>query len=89
MTETSFIKEPEYVVQKMSEFINVEDHIFLFERKNPYMEAILAPNCYSIKKKAIYLERLFCGLLSFDNVYKLFVWNEDLVESQQRLICFK
>lgn len=47
------------------------------------------PNTYILKKKANYLERLFCGLLSYDNVYKLYEWNEELVESGRRIIRFK
>jgi hypothetical protein len=68
---------------------NIEDHIFLYERKNPQMEYLLYSNTYLIKKKANYLERLLCGIITFDNVYKLYNWNEDLVESEERLIRYK
>lgn len=50
------------------------------------MEITFLPNAYVIKKKANYLERIFCSLITFDNVYKLFVWNEELVESGPRLL---
>ena len=50
------------------------------------MAALLHPNIYVIKKKANYLERIFCGILSFDNVYKLFLWNEELIEAGPRII---
>lgn len=69
-----------------TEISNIDDMIFMFERKNPLMEHMLLPNTYVIKKKANYLERIFCSLLAFDNVYKLFIWNEELVESGPRLL---
>jgi hypothetical protein len=39
-----------------------------------------------MKKKAVYTEKLSCGLLSFDNVYKLYELDEELVKSGKRLI---
>ena len=58
------------------------------EKKNPFMSKLLAKNTFVIKKKAVYLEKLCCGLTTFDNVYKLYNWNEDLVEADERLIRF-
>ena len=34
---------------------------------------------YVMKKKANYRERLTCGLLTFDNVYKVYEWDENTV----------
>jgi len=41
---------------------------------------------YVLKKKANYRERLTCGILSMDNVYKLYEWDEDTVAQGKRLI---
>lgn len=42
-----------------------------------------------MKKKANYLERICCSLISFDNIYKLYEWDENTVEKGIRLIKFK
>jgi hypothetical protein len=40
------------------------------------MHELYFPDTFVIKKKANYRERILCGFLSVDNVYKLFEWNE-------------
>ena len=61
----------------------------MYERTNPIMEKVLEPVSYVIKKKANYMEKITCGMHAMDNVYKLYSWNEDLVEAGPRLLRFK
>jgi len=43
---------------------------------NPKMQELYFTDTFVIKKKANYKERLTCNILSFDNVYKLYSWDE-------------
>ena len=58
------------------------------DHKNPYMHELYYSDTYVINKKANYRERLTCGLLSVDNVYKIYEWNEQELCKERRLIRF-
>ena len=53
------------------------------------MEELFYRDTYVLKKKANYIERLSCSLLPADNVFKLYDWDENLVQKGIRLIKFK
>lgn len=56
------------------------DHI------SSYMNELYFTDTFVIKKKANFRERLSCGLISVDNVYKIFEWDENTVTKGKRLI---
>ena len=58
------------------------------DHQNPYMHEMYFTDTYVIKKKANYRERLTCGLLSVDNVYKIYEWNEQDLCKERRLVRF-
>lgn len=53
------------------------------------LKRIFKHQSYVIKKKANYMEKLLCGVVTFDNVYKLSIWDENQVEVGKRLIKYK
>jgi len=55
----------------------VFDKIFYWERENDLMHELYKGQSFAIRKKANYPEKIFCGLLVYDNVYKLYEWDED------------
>ena len=57
--------------------------------QNKLMSKLYSKQSFAIKKKANYLEKLFCGAASFDNVYKLYEWDKELVTAKQRLVRFQ
>jgi hypothetical protein len=63
--------------------------LFTYERKNQLMQYIYSHDTYVIKKKANYLERISCSLLTFDNVYKLYNWNENTISKGIRVARFE
>ena len=50
------------------------------------MQELYEMDTFVIKKKAIYIDRLTCSLISTDNVYKLYEWDEDTVTKGKRLM---
>ena len=52
-------------------------HIYQNDHQNPYMEELYRKETYVIKKKANYRERLTCGIIPTDNVYKVYEWEEE------------
>ena len=59
------------------------------DHQNPYMHELYYSDTYVINKKANYRERLTCGLLSVDNVYKIYEWNEQELCKERRLVRFQ
>jgi len=53
------------------------------------MEDLLHRDTYVIKKKANYIERLTCSLVAEDNIYKIYDWDEKLIQKGIRLMKFK
>jgi hypothetical protein len=64
----------------MSLYYYQNDHI------SPYMHDLYYGDTFVLKKKANYREKLTCGLLSVDNVYKIYDWDESNVCQGRRLI---
>ena len=50
------------------------------------MQQLLAKESYCLKKKSNYIEKLSLGLLSQDNVFKLYEWEEDNILRKLRLL---
>jgi len=48
------------------------------------LEQILNKESYCLKKKSNYVEKLSLGILSQDNVYKLYEWEEDNIAKRLR-----
>jgi len=48
------------------------------------LEQILSKESYCLKKKSNYVEKLSLGILSQDNVYKLYEWEEDNITKRLR-----
>lgn len=69
------IVAPKHFVSQddLSLYYYQNDHI------SPYMHDLYYGDTYVMKKKANYRERLTCGLISLDNVYKIYEWDEDKV----------
>jgi hypothetical protein len=68
---------------------SLDNSIFHYERTNPYMEHLYKYDTFVVKKKANYLDRITLSLVSTDNVYKIYDWNEKQVQKGIRLIKFK
>lgn len=77
------------ITETKEDFIMQDGSIFNYERVNPYMEQLYQRDTYVLKKKANYIERICCSLISEDNVYKLYDWDENEIDKGIRLIKFK
>jgi hypothetical protein len=52
------------------------------------LQQILSKESYCLKKKSNYIEKMSLGILSQDNVYKLYEWRESDIKRKVRLLKF-
>lgn len=55
------------------------------EISNSLMEELLDTECYVLKKKANYVEKIYCGLNPKDNVYKLYMFDDKTCRKGKRI----
>jgi len=56
---------------------------------NKTLEVLFSSQCYVLKKKALYLEKIFCGVIALDNTFKLYPWYEKTVDQGVRILKWK
>ena len=84
-SQTSSASQSDYDYEFFYQKNNVMDRIFYMERVNPRMKELLKSQSMMLIKKANYPEKICCGLISQDNVYKLYEWDEENTERGLRL----